>query len=60
VRDKNLTATQNKFLSKWYKFSPQTRAQILKEVTSYKGEAVKYYATLEKADKIFNDSNDFV
>jgi hypothetical protein len=55
VRDKNLTATQNKFLSKWYKFSPKTRAQILKEVDSYKGKAVQYYNTLEKADKIFND-----
>ena len=55
LNEKELTAKQNKFLSKWYKFSPQTRNQILKEVGSYKGEAVQYYDALEKSDKIFND-----
>ena len=55
IKDKKLTDSQNKFLSSWYKMSPQMRTQIMRESDTYAGKQVKYYDALEKAEKIFND-----
>jgi hypothetical protein len=55
IRNKDLTDNQNRFLSQWYNMSPEMKNQIFKEVQSYKGKASKYYDTLDKAEKIYND-----
>jgi len=55
IKDKNLTASQNRFLSNWYNMSPQMRQQIMKESDTYAGKQVKYYDALDKSEKIFND-----
>jgi hypothetical protein len=55
VDDKRLNANQNKFLSQWYRMSPEMHNQLFKEVNSFKGKQVKYYDTLSKAEKIYND-----
>ena len=55
IKDKKLTATQNRFLSNWYNMSPEMRKQILKESGSYAGKQNLYYDAIDKSEKIFND-----
>ena len=54
VNEKTLTANQNRFLTSWYKLSPQMRQQVFKEVDKYAG-ATKYYGAKDKAEKIYNE-----
>ena len=54
VEEPNLTASQNKFLSNWYKLRPEMQQTVLKEMRKYDG-ATKYYSAKNKVEKIYND-----
>ena len=55
INKKNLTANQNKFLSNWYNLSPEMKTSVMKEYSSYAGQAVKYSNVLSKANDLFNE-----
>ena len=53
VEEPNLTANQNKFLSNWYKLSPQMQQTVFKEMRKYDG-ATKYFKAKNKVEGIYN------
>jgi hypothetical protein len=56
LNDKKLTANQNRFLSQWYKMSPEMQKQIFKESDAFKRQGLRNYTdALDKAEKIYND-----